>query len=121
MDWSVDADARWQQAWATVRQELWQWRRQHPTATFNELEDAVDQQVMALRAQVLADLALASQAAGGQAKQAGAASRCPTCGERLIRQGRHRRRVVVHGNQSVDLDRDYAVCPTCGVGRFPPG
>ena len=107
--------------WAAVRQALWAWRRAHPTATFNEIEDAVDQQFGALRAQVLAELSRAARAADVQAKQAGAPPRCPDCGERLIRQGRHHRRVVVQGGHAVDLERDYAVCPACGQGLFPPG
>lgn len=107
-------------AWAAAQQALWAWRRAHPTATFNEIEDAVDQQFGSLRAQMLEALSLASRAADVQAKQTGAPPRCPACDERLVRQGRHRRQVVVQGGQTVSLERDYTICPTCGQGLFPP-
>lgn len=116
-----DAVGHWQGQMAAAETALWAWRRAHPAATFNEIEDAVDAQVQALRAAMLADLGLASRAADLQAKQAAAPPRCPDCGERLVRQGRHHRQVVVQGGQAVALERDYAVCPACGVGRFPPG
>ncbi|HEV2735070.1 MAG TPA: YgiT-type zinc finger protein [Longimicrobiaceae bacterium] len=117
----ADTDVGAAEPWAAVQQALWAWRRAHPRATFTEIEDAVDQQFAALRAQVLADLSLASRAADVQAKQAGAPPRCPACGTRLIRQGTHHRQVVVQGGQAVHLERDYAVCPACGTGLFPPG
>jgi uncharacterized protein with PIN domain len=118
---SQDAHTRWQAQARAAREALAQWRQQHPTATFTEIEAAVDQQVDALRAQLVAELARASRAADLAAKDAGAPPRCPACGERLVRQGQHRRQVVVQGGQTVGLDRDYAVCPVCGVGLFPPG
>ena len=121
MERQREAMEREQTQWRAAQEALWAWRQQHPTATFNALEEAVEQQVDRLRAQLLTDLALASRAADLRDKQAGAPPRCPTCGERLIRQGRHRRRVQITGNQPVDLERDYAVCPACETGLFPPG
>jgi hypothetical protein len=121
MNGAEDQDTQWQQVWTAVHQALRQWRQQHPTATFNELEDAVDQQVQAVRTRLLEDLTLASRAADLQAKHAGAPPRCPRCGERLVSQGKRPRQVQVHGNQTVSLHRDYAVCPACGGGLFPPG
>jgi predicted RNA-binding Zn-ribbon protein involved in translation (DUF1610 family) len=45
---------------------------------------------------------------------------CPTCGERMYRRGKRKRRVVTtHGE--VDIERQYYVCPSCGAGHFPPG
>ncbi len=116
-----DRAVGWQDGLAEVEAALWAWRRAHPSATFNEIEDAVNAQFGVLRAQALADLSLASRTADVQAKQTGAPPRCPACGERLVRQGNHHRRILVEGGQAVDLERDYAVCPACGVGLFPPG
>jgi hypothetical protein len=118
---SEDANTRWQVQARAAREALAQWRQQHPTATFTEIEAAVDQQLDALRAALIADLARASRAADLAAKQAGAPPRCPSCGERLASQGQHRRHVLVQGGQTVDLHRDYAVCPACGRGLLPPG
>lgn len=115
--------ARWQAEAAAARAAVEQWREQHPTATFTEIEEAVDQELDTLRAQVLADVALASRAADLQDKSAGPPPRCPRCGERLVSQGKHHRRVQVRGSRPVDLYREYAVCPrpTCGLGLSPPG
>ncbi len=115
------AAVRWQAQAQVARQELGQWRQQHPTATFTEIEAAVDQQVDMLRAQLVEDLALASRAADLQDKQAGAPRRCATCATRFEGKGHQRRRVLVRGGQAVDLHRDYAVCPVCTTGLFPPG
>ncbi|MBI2755730.1 MAG: hypothetical protein HYX52_03370 [Chloroflexi bacterium] len=116
-----DAAARWKQTAAVAREELDQWREAHPSATFVEIEAAVDQRLDALRARAVQDLALATRAADLADKAAGAPVRGPTCGDRLVRQGTRRRRVLVRGGHPVDLDRDYAVCPACAVGLFPPG
>ncbi len=120
VDGDGSATGRWSSRMVAAEAALWAWRRQHPTATFNEIEDAVDEQMQALRAQMLADLGRASRTADVRAKQAGAPPRCPACGERLVRQGTHQRRVLVQGGQAVDLERDYAACPACGTGLFPP-
>jgi ribosomal protein S27AE len=93
------------------------WRQAHPKATWAEIEAAVDAQLGPLRAQLLGDTAMASDAA----TLSGERPSCPACGERLTAAGPRRRRL--HGEQAVpiDLDRTYARCPTCGSGLFPPG
>ncbi len=116
----ADGAGPWQEQMAAAETALWAWRRAHPTATFNEIEDAVDAQMQALRAAMLGDLGRASRAGDLAARQAGAPARCPACGERLVRQGKHRRRILVQGGGAVDLERDYACCPACGAGLFPP-
>jgi hypothetical protein len=45
---------------------------------------------------------------------------CPTCGERMYRRGKRKRRVVTTRGE-VAIERQYYVCPNCGAGRFPPG
>ena len=92
------------------------WRQAHPKATWTEIEAAVDAQLGPLRAQLLAETAMASEAA----TLSGERPTCPTCGERLTAAGARRRRL--HGEQAVpiDLERTYARCPACGSGLFPP-
>jgi hypothetical protein len=29
--------------------------------------------------------------------------------------------VVLKGDETLDLERTYVVCPSCGEGLFPPG
>ncbi len=100
---------------------LWDWRAQHPRAMFAEIEAAVDERFNAARARVLGELAQLSGAADLAGRPARERARCPDCGGRLRPQGKRRRTVVTQGAQEVPLERDYALCPACGRGVFPPG
>src|SRR5262245_48920292 len=97
------------------------WRAQHPTATFAEMEAAVDERFNAARARVLGELARLSAAADLAGRPAGERAHCPACGAELRPRGKRRRAVVTQGAKEVVLERDYAVCPACGRGVFPPG
>lgn len=103
-----------------IREVLRQWHQAHPQATCEEIEDAVQQQVAQLHASLMDErLASAAQLAGEGAE----ADRltCPSGGGRLRPSGRRGRAVVTRLGQRLQLERAYYVCPTCGVGRFPPG
>jgi hypothetical protein len=97
------------------------WRAQHPRATFAEMETAVDERFNAARARVLGELAQLSAAADLAGRPAGERVRCPACGAELRPRGKRRRAVVTQGAEEVVLERDYALCPACGRGVFPPG
>jgi len=116
-----EVEAHWQREAEAVWSGLKEWRLQHPRATFRELEAAVDTRLNGMRARLLEDLALASRAAEVGSQPAAEPLLCPRCRVRLAPRGRHARQVVVHGGQAVRLARDYAVCPACGSGLFPPG
>lgn len=93
------------------------WRQAHPTATWTEIEAAVDAELGPLRAQVLGDTAMASDAAD----LGGARRVCPECGGRLHAAGARRRRLRGDQDEPIDVTRHYARCPACGTGLFPPG
>lgn len=93
------------------------WRQAHPKATWAQIEAAVEGQLGPLRAALLRDTALASEAAD----LAGDRGVCPACGERLHAAGRRRRRLRSDQDAVIDLERTYARCPACGAGLFPPG
>jgi DNA-directed RNA polymerase subunit RPC12/RpoP len=92
------------------------WRQAHPHATWAEIEAAVDAQLGPLRAQVLGETAMASDATTLDGPQ----RVCPHCGQRLQAAGTRRRRLRSEGDAPIDLERRYARCPTCGTGLFPP-
>ena len=92
------------------------WRQAHPRATWSEIETAIDAQLGPLRAQVLGDTVLASDAA----QLRGERPRCPRCGERLEAAGVRRRTLRGEQDVALALDRTYARCPRCGGGLFPP-
>lgn len=92
------------------------WRQAHPHATWTEIEAAVEAQLGPLRATLLGDTAMASDATNLQ--EAGAV--CAACGERLVAAGPRRRTLRGEQEQAIRLERTYARCPACGTGLFPP-
>jgi ribosomal protein S27AE len=92
------------------------WRDAHPRATWAEIEAAIDAQLGPLRAELLRETAMASDAAdlGGERPV------CPHCGARLQAAGTRRRRLRGEQDQPLDVERTYARCPACGAGLFPP-
>jgi YgiT-type zinc finger domain-containing protein len=93
--------------------DLAAWHATHPDATFYDLELAVEAQIERLRTALLE-----TQVAGTFTEERPA---CPHCGTTMVRQTRRRKRVVLKGDQTLDLERSYVVCPSCGEGFFPPG
>jgi len=96
------------------------WRQAHPRASLAAIEQEVEARLARLRAQLVEDTALASTSADVGALEEAARPRCPAYGQGLVERGQHERTVTIRGNQPVRLRRSYAVCPTCGVGLFPP-
>jgi ribosomal protein S27AE len=113
-------DARVQQEVLEIVAGLRDWQAQHPGATFAEMEAVVDERFNAGRARVLQEMALASGAADLSGQAPADRVRCPACGRELKPQGKKGRTVVVQGGHEVRLERDYALCPSCGTGVFPP-
>jgi hypothetical protein len=114
-------EAKWQALAAEAFLGMKEWRRRHPTATFVEIEQALDARLSALRARMLQDVALASAAAAVRDAPPAARPACPACGGRVAARGAATRRLTVAHDREVALTRDYAVCPACGAGLFPPG
>lgn len=92
------------------------WRQAHPRATWDEIERAVDAQLGPLRARLIGDTVLVSDAVGPRA----APVACPECGTPMQAAGRRRRRLTTDGDVPIELERTYARCPACGAGLFPP-
>ena len=116
-----DFDARWQEQAEEVMSGMKEWRLQHPKATLKEIEEALDERLGRMRARMLQDTALASTAADIKGSQESERPVCRECGTRLSERGKHRRRLVSHREQTLELERSYGECPTCGAGLFPPG
>lgn len=99
-----------------MRERLQDWRRAHPQASFDEIEDAVQQEIVRLQAQLVDEMI---QVPAVEAAQ-DVAPICEPCGRRMQRCGRRRRTVLSRMGQPLALERDYYVCPACGAGLFPP-
>jgi YgiT-type zinc finger domain-containing protein len=97
------------------------WEAGHPTATLVEMEAALDAAWSAARAELLGNWANAQPEARVAHRPAQERPICPACGVALVADGRRQRTVRLDGDQALTLEREYARCPTCGSGLFPPG
>ncbi len=105
----------WQARYEALAGEMSQWRKEHPRATFNEIEEELDRRLNRLRAQMAADIAAAGDVVAEEAPV------CPSCGARATLRGKKRRRLRTQGGEEVALERHHAICPHCGRAFFPPG
>jgi hypothetical protein len=96
------------------------WRRQHPRATLQEIEVAVDERLAELRARMFQDVALASQAAEVHQERGRERPQCPQCRTPVESRGPRERQVTTHQGKTVRLRRRDVHGPTCQVGLFPP-
>lgn len=120
----MDRDPLAQRWWPLAHEVLTgmtEWRLQHPTATFSEIEAALDERLGRLRAQMLEDAALASAATSWSQESASARPPCPACGAPLQSRGAATRALQTHAGQEITLTRSYGSCPACGTALFPPG
>ncbi len=97
-----------------------QWRKEHPKATWAEIEAAVDEQINQVRAQLLQELVHLGE--GGDWRELPEEERptCATCGQPLSARGEQTRWIQTNGGEAIKVTRPYGTCPTCGVGFFPP-
>jgi uncharacterized protein with PIN domain len=115
-----ELEACWRQLAEEVVTGMKAWRLQHPQATFREIEHALDERLARVRARMLEDAALLSRAADWREASTSERPRCPQCGTMLESRGAQTRTLTTQYAQSVELKRQYAVCPQCQAGFFPP-
>ncbi len=108
-----EQETEWRQLADDAFAHLTAWRREHPKATFAEIEAATDAHLAGMRARLLRDVALASAAVSTPAT-------CPACGVRMQARGEETRTLVTDHEEAIPLTRRRAVCPACGAGLFPP-
>jgi hypothetical protein len=118
--WSGELEAQWRELSEDVMTGMAEWRMQHPKATLQEIETAIDERLGRLRARMLQDAALASRAADIRETPPSERPRCPQCGTPMTHQSWEKRDLLTHYNHMVTLKRSYALCPTCGEAFFPP-
>ncbi len=97
---------------------MWEWRLQHPKATFVEIEAEMEMRIARLRAKMLEEIIALSSAADWPV---GEVMHCPQCGAVMQRGGKQKRKLQASGGSEIELEREYAECPACGAGFFPSG
>src|SRR5215467_5196972 len=68
-----------------------QWRKEHPKATWAEIEAAVDEQINQLRAQLIQDMVQRGETEDWSRMSEEERPRCATCGEPLSARGEQTR------------------------------
>ncbi len=96
-----------------------QWRKEHPHATWAEIEAAVDERINQLRVQLIQDVVQMGGTEEWSQKPEEERPRCTTCGKPLVARGEQTRFIQTTGGEAVKLTRAYGTCPACGVGFFP--
>jgi len=98
-----------------------QWRKEHPQATLREIEEAVDERVNQLRAQLIQDVVQMGETEAWSQKSEEERPKCVACGRSLLGRGERTRWIQTSGGEAIKLRRTYGTCPQCGQGVFPPG
>lgn len=100
-------------------EELWDefngWYQDHPEATFDEMEAELGKQRRAILGDFL-ELSLRQGDLGATPEP----PTCKRCRKPMVFKGYPEKEF--HGLEAdAKIPRAYYVCPTCGVGFFPPG
>jgi hypothetical protein len=110
----------WQDLGSQAFGQVAQWRKQHPHATFSQIEQAADEHLARLRTQIIQDLAQDSPLSDLAQLAAAERPTCLHCGATLQPRGRGKRILTTNHQQDLTLERSYATCPQCGSSFFPP-
>ena len=111
----------WKEVSEDVLSGMIEWRLQHGQATLREIEAAADERLVRLRQRMVEDSVQASHAAHWSRTLGPERPCCRQCGAALIARGNQKRHIQTSGGASLELERSYGTCPTCGSGVFPPG
>lgn len=113
------AAQRWRELSDEAMNEMAGWRKRHPKASLREIEKALDERMLKLRAQVLEEAAqLSERRVWSESEERPI---CPDCKQALEFRLRGKRELQTQGGHSIRLEREYGICPNCGQGFFPPG
>ncbi len=96
-----------------VQRALASWHSTHPRATLAEIEAAVEDELDHLRARLVKE-----RTASAFVDEH---SLCQHCGSGMVLRAITTRTVFLRGDEPLELERKYVVCPTCGAGFSPPG
>jgi hypothetical protein len=91
-----------------------QLRKEHPKATWAEIEATVDKRMNQLRAQLIQDVVQMGETGEWRQKPEEERPRCATCGKPLVARGEQTRFLQTTGGEAVKLTRTYGTCPNVG-------
>ena len=105
--WPVDVEKRWRDLMEEAIGGMGEWRRQHRRATFQEIEMALDERLLKVRAQMLQDAALLSPLTDLTQTKTEERPCCPNpaCQQVLETHGLERRSLRTDGDHRITLTR----------------
>ena len=92
-----------------------QWQQANPQATLTDIEEAVEVELAKLRKQLVEEMV---QAKGAVVQEVPV---CPDCGEKMVKNGKRKRKLKGKEGETVAFKRQQWRCLTCGQTLFPPG
>ena len=112
---------KWDELYEEASREVLKWRRKHKKATLTDIENTVDGELARMRAQMIQDLAIASETADLRSMAKEERPKCPQCGRPLLANGRQKRELTTDHEQWVELKRSKGYCRHCKLSFFPSG
>ncbi len=112
---------KWTELYEKAAEEAVKWRESNRKATLTEIETNVDEKLSRLRAQMIQELAMASEVADMRGLEKEKRPKCPKCQRRLQANGKQKRTVYTDYEQPIALTRSHGKCPECGQSFFPSG
>ena len=117
----MNESKKWDQLYEEASREVMRWRKKHKRATLTEIEDTVDAELARMRAQMIQDLAMASETADLRSLPMEERPQCPQCGRPFVANGKQKRVLVTDHEEGVELARSKGYCRNCKASFFPSG
>ena len=110
---------RWDEVYGEVKAEMVQWRDKNQKATFNKIEEMVDENLSKLRREILEGLVMNSQQVNISQLPAEKRAECPVCNKALVSNGQQKRKLITTYNHKIEIERSQGKCPECSGTFFP--
>lgn len=111
---------KWTKDFDEMGKEVGNWRQENRKATFNEIENKLEEKWAKLRADMLRDLIKESDFIQFTDLPNEKRPRCPSCGKLLSGDGKQQRTLTTTHNEDIQLDRQKGRCNSCKISFFPP-
>jgi transposase-like protein len=98
-----------------IMSKISQWRQANPTATLTEIEEAVEAELAQLRKEIVEAVVHEAAAEMDEAPD------CPQCGQKMVKNGRRKRKLKSKEGQTIEFERQQWRCLSCETTLFPPG
>ena len=112
---------QWRDSFDKASEEVSQWRQTHRRARLSDIENAVDDRLAKVRAEMIEALIAESELTDLTAVEPDKRPTCSQCGQSLVSNGRQTRKLITNHEQVIEVERSKGYCRACGTSSFPPG